>query len=85
MSKGKKEYNEKYVVDILRKNQDIRINEGNKTIEISYGFDKLGNSTWGKIDYLEKVHGWTRSYLPEPKKNNQQPSKKRKKNRREAA
>lgn len=81
MSKGKKEYTEKYVVDILKKNQDININEESKTIEVAYGFNKLGNSTWGKVDYLEKVHGWTRVFMPEVKRTPQPTGKKKRRNK----
>lgn len=63
----KKNYNEKSVTDLLKKNPDIKVNIVNKSLEIVIDSDRIGNSTWGKIDYLAKVHGYTVTRVPKKK------------------
>ena len=50
---SKKTYDEVSVIRSLSKNSDIRIN--NTTIEVVSNSTKVGNGSWGKIDYLCKV------------------------------
>lgn len=54
-----KHYDEKSVVRELGKKASVRINVVTKTINITRGYNDLGNSSWGKIDYLCKVHDYT--------------------------
>lgn len=51
-----KNYDEASVVRDLNKKQGCSVSTHNKTITISRGIDSLGNKSWGKIDYLVKVH-----------------------------
>lgn len=52
-----KNYDEASVVRILSKNPDIDI-KYDKTIEVIINSTNVGNGSWGKIDYLCKVHGY---------------------------
>lgn len=58
---AKKPYDEVSVIKILSKKKDCSIS--NKRIEVLSKAKGLGNSTWGKIDYLVKVHGYTISVV----------------------
>lgn len=52
-----KKYDEASVVRILSKNPDIEIKR-DKTVEVLINSTNVGNGSWGKIDYLCKVHGY---------------------------
>lgn len=70
---SRKQYTEDEVINALRRKNDIRVDYFNKEIKIlsdkvlsktgevvdnpAKKFD-LGNGSWGKIDYLVKVHGY---------------------------
>lgn len=54
----KKSYDEVSVVRSLSRKSSIRINTVTKTIEIVKNNNEVGNGSWGKIDYLHKVHGY---------------------------
>lgn len=54
----KKSYDEVSVIYSLSKKNSIQINTVNKTIEIVRDNIEVGNGSWGKIDYLRKVHGY---------------------------
>lgn len=54
----KKNYDEAKVIRILSKKRDIRIDSVKMTIEIVKNSTEVGNGSWGKIDYLRKVHGY---------------------------
>lgn len=54
----KKSYDEASVIRSLSKKNSIHINRSNMTIEIVKGNTELGNGSWGKIDYLRKIHGY---------------------------
>lgn len=54
-----KQYDEKHVTDLLKRNTDIKVNTTSKTITTVRDSSKVGNGSWGKIDYLVKVHGYT--------------------------
>lgn len=56
---AKKEYNEYDVIRILNKKTSVKVNSYNKTIEILVNPIDLGNSSYGKIDYLVKIHHYT--------------------------
>lgn len=58
-----KNYDEASVVCSLTKKASIRINAVNKTIEVVRDSADVGNSSWGKIDYLCKVHGYVYSFV----------------------
>lgn len=68
----KKNYDEASVIRCLSKKNDIKIDTMTKTIEVVKNTTELGNGSWGKIDYLHKVHGYvycfvshlTGKYLP---------------------
>lgn len=57
---SKKHYDEAKVIRILSKKNAIRIvqNGTTKYIQILKGNTEVGNGSWGKIDYLQKVHGY---------------------------
>lgn len=55
---AKKIYDEASVVRSLSKKSSIKISTANKYIEIVDGNTEVGNGSWGKIDYLTKVHGY---------------------------
>lgn len=54
----KKHYDEASVIRSLSKKNSIRINPVNMTIEVFKDSTDVGNGSWGKIDYLQKVHGY---------------------------
>lgn len=54
----KKNYDEAKVIRILSKKRDIRIDSVRMTIEIVKNSTEVGNGSWGKIDYLRKIHGY---------------------------
>ena len=51
-------YNEVDAVKALNKKNGISINKVDKAITIDKTNNNLGNGSWGKIDYLRKVHGY---------------------------
>ena len=55
---SKAAYNEFSVVKIISRNRDIKVNTHEKTIQIVANSTNIGNGTYGKIDYLTKVHGY---------------------------
>ena len=55
---AKKEYTEQSVIRSLSKNNDIIVNTKDLTIETLKDSTSIGNSSYGKIDYLCKVHGY---------------------------
>lgn len=54
----KKSYDEASVIRSLSKKNSININRSNMTIEVVKNSTDVGNGSWGKIDYLHKVHGY---------------------------
>ena len=54
----KRAYDETSVVRSLSKKNSIRINIADRKIEIIKNATDVGNGSWGKIDYLHKVHGY---------------------------
>ncbi len=56
MSKRKRAYDEVGVVRQLNLKRGCNID--GKTIEVDQNQTDLGNSSWGKIDYLIKAHGY---------------------------
>lgn len=53
-----KKYDEASVVRTLAKNPDIEIDGIRKLIEVTINSLNVGNGSWGKIDYLVKIHGY---------------------------
>ena len=51
-------YDETSVVRSLSKKGSIQVNPVNMTIEVLKNSTDVGNGSWGKIDYLRKVHGY---------------------------
>lgn len=51
-------YDETSVIRSLSKKGSIQINPVNMTIEVLKNNTDIGNGSWGKIDYLRKVHGY---------------------------
>lgn len=51
-------YNENKVIRDLSKNNNVRINHVDKTIQVVRNSNTVGNKSWGKIDYLTKLHGY---------------------------
>lgn len=51
-------YDETSVVRALSKKNSIQVNTVNTTIEVLKNSTDVGNGSWGKIDYLCKVHGY---------------------------
>ncbi|AXH74542.1 MAG: hypothetical protein KNU04_gp70 [crAssphage sp. isolate ctbg_1] len=64
---SKKNYNEYDVIRILRRTGGIKIDESTKTITVLINTPKIGNSTYGKIDYLTNYCGYTVLYTSEIK------------------
>lgn len=58
-------YNEVDAVKALNKKNGISINKVGKAITIDKTNNNLGNSSWGKIDYLTKVHGYVVVFVTE--------------------
>lgn len=51
-------YDETSVIRSLSKKGSIQINTGSKTVKVVRDNTEIGNGSWGKIDYLRKVHGY---------------------------
>lgn len=58
-------YNEVDAIKALNKKNGISINKVGKAITIDKTNNNLGNSSWGKIDYLTKVHGYVVVFVTE--------------------
>lgn len=54
----KKSYDETSIVRSLSKKSSINVNTVNKTVEVVKNSTDVGNGSWGKIDYLRKVHDY---------------------------
>lgn len=54
----KRAYDETSVIRSLSKKNSIRVNAIEKVVEVMKGATDVGNGSWGKIDYLHKVHGY---------------------------
>jgi hypothetical protein len=59
----KKSYDEVSVVRSLSKIGSIYINTVEKRIDVVRDNTDVGNGSWGKIDYLVKVHGYTYQFV----------------------
>lgn len=53
---SKRRYDEVSVVRTITKNRSVNIT--GRTIEVDVYSGNAGNTTWGKIDYLCKIHGY---------------------------
>lgn len=51
-------YDEVSVAKALNKKNGVSINTNTKTINVKKDATDVGNGTWGKIDYLCKVHNY---------------------------
>ena len=51
-------YDETSVICSISKKSSVQVNSVNKTIEVLKNSTDVGNGSWGKIDYLRKVHGY---------------------------
>ena len=58
MSK-RKDYDEASVIRIIERKGSVAVYPDNKVIEVSKTATDVGNGTWGKIDYLQNVHGYS--------------------------
>lgn len=58
-------YNEVDAIKALNKKNGISINKVSKGITIDKTNNNLGNSSWGKIDYLTKIHGYVVVFVTE--------------------
>ena len=58
-------YDETSVIRSLSKKSSIQINPVNMTIEVLKNSTDVGNGSWGKIDYLRKVHGYVVIFMNE--------------------
>lgn len=54
----KNHYDEASVIRSLSRKSSIKINSIEKTIEVVKNNTDVGIGSWGKIDYLTKVHGY---------------------------
>lgn len=61
----KKVYDEASVVKSISKKKSISVSTVNKIINVDRNATDVGNGTWGKIDYLCKVHGYTYAFMSE--------------------
>lgn len=55
---AKNHYDEASVIRSLSRKSSIKINSIEKTIEVVKNNTEVGIGSWGKIDYLTKVHGY---------------------------
>lgn len=56
---AKKPYDETSVIkSLLKKRNSIKIDSVNKTVKVNSDHNEVGNKSWGKIDYLRKIHGY---------------------------
>lgn len=60
---AKNHYDEASVIRSLSRKNSININTINKTVEVVKNCNDVGNGSWGKIDYLIKVHGYTTMFV----------------------
>lgn len=73
MSK-KRTYDEASVIRSISKKNGVQVNAIEQVIEVVENATDVGNGTWGKIDYLCKVHGYVTVFVdklskkPTPKK-----------------
>lgn len=56
-------YDETRVIRSLSKKNSIRVNTSNRVIEILRDSTDVGNGSWGKIDYLCKVHNYSYAFV----------------------
>lgn len=58
-------YDEASVVRAISKNPDVKVNSvgKSKTIEVVRNSTYIGNSTWGKIDFLTKYCGYVMVFV----------------------
>lgn len=54
----KKNYDETSVIRVIQRKNGVTVSN-NKLITVSANATDVGNKTWGKIDYLCKVHGYS--------------------------
>lgn len=54
----KRNYDEASVVRSLSKKNSIYVDTINHVVEVMKDSTDVGNGSWGKIDYLRKVHGY---------------------------
>lgn len=54
----KNHYDEASVIRSLSRKSSIKINSIEKTIEVVKNNNEVGIGSWGKIDYLTKVHNY---------------------------
>lgn len=57
MSK-KRTYDEASVIRSISKKNSVQVNAIGHVVEVVKNSTDVGNGTWGKIDYLRKVHGY---------------------------
>jgi hypothetical protein len=69
----KRAYDEVSVVRSLSKKNSISINTVNMTINVLKDSPEVGNGSWGKIDYLRKVHGYVVVFVKSINKRPAQP------------
>lgn len=58
----KKEYTEQSVIKELGRINELSINTNSKTIYVLKNSTNIGIKTWGKIEYLKKVHGYVQLF-----------------------
>ena len=61
-------YDEVSVAKSLSRKSSIKVYPHRKTVIIKKGATDVGNGSWGKIDYLCKVHGYVyvfSAYVPQ--------------------
>ena len=51
-------YDEVSVAKSLSRKSSVHVNTNTKIVTIKVGTTDVGNGSWGKIDYLCKVHGY---------------------------
>lgn len=59
-------YQEHEVIKSLSQKRDLILNVGTKNIQMFYGIRSVGDvgiKSKGKIDFLTKYCGWTRTYV----------------------
>lgn len=63
-------YDEVSVAKSLSRKSSVSVNTNVKIITIKAGATDVGNGSWGKIDYLCKVHGYVYAFSHHPIKSN---------------
>lgn len=55
-------HDEASVIRSLARNKDVYVDNVRRVIRVTFGTARVGNGTWGKIDYLTHYCGYTAGF-----------------------